>query len=711
MNNDTLELKGRFRKVFAGGESKGWVFAFCSFVSVDNKNYSVYMKNTKVELDTYYDIEISPQENRDTYVLKSLSISKPDNDKEVRNILLANVSGLGAATIEKIEEIKGKDIWETILEQPDQVRGIIKDSVYQNLVDFCKIYSTDNLSFFVNNGLTLFHSKLVQKFGNENFVELFKTQEDPYSLYIDYNFKFEEVENFVKLLLPNMPIEQKLRAFIYHALNELAMNNNTLFYLEDIINEISKDFAAYNNSRISRNQIISVIQEMINKGELYYNEENSRIGLTSMRDKERFIAYKVKELAARKDLKSYDLKVGESFSASQVQAYKNTFDYNFSIISGYPGTGKSYIISKIIDTLSKSKHYKQDEIALLTPTGRAATILTRKCPIEARTIHSYLKLSKDDEAVESYEYSNNAKVVIIDEFSMVNINIFYLVLELCPKLEKLILVGDENQLQCIGPGNILEDLINSKKFPVVHLNEVYRTDKRDIFEHFIAINNNKKPVLQSQSVNFMEFNPSEFLRNVISLYQDKVNEYSIDEVVLLLPSYAGQNGINAVNSILQKWNVQYNELKDPLTITAKNEKLLFYKSDKVIQLVNDYEKDVFNGEIGYISEVFPEDGSLEVDFGDKKVKYNRSEILENLKLAYAITVHKFQGSESKCVIFGVIPRQAEHMLTKKLLYTAVSRAKDELLLIGSSVLYYNKILDNRNNAEVYTNLKDFLKED
>ncbi|WP_051590828.1 AAA family ATPase [Mycoplasmopsis felifaucium] len=707
--NNFLNLKGRFRKILSGGPDKNWAYAFCSFVDENSKSYSVYMKKTKIELETYYNIEITPQTNRNTYMLESVSVYKPESSLEIKNLILTNVSGLGAVTMEKIERHLGTEIWETLLENPEQVQKELKSAVYDNLKKFCETYKNDSLSFFVDNNLTLFHSKLIQVFGQQNFIEIFK-KEDPYDLYIDYNFDFTEVDTFAKLIDPNISINKRIRAFIYKTFRELMMNNNTCFTTSEIFNLTYKTLKEFNVAVTSYDELTIVVQSMIKNRELYYDNLTSRISLLTTRNKENFIAKKLFELSSSKDRNNYDIKYSESFSENQKKAYETALKEKISIISGYPGTGKSYVISHIIRTLIDGKHYSKEEIALLAPTGRAATILSKKCPIEARTIHSYLKLSKDDELIESYEQNSDAKVVIIDEFSMVNLNIFYLLLDICKKIEKLVIVGDENQLQCIGPGNLLHDLIESKRFKLTKLNEVYRTEKLDIFNHFVDINRNKIPILQSDCVSFIEYNNSEFLKQIPYIYEDKVKQYGIDNVVLLLPAYIGSVGINAVNSILQSWNVAYSGLKDNLILETKNNKHTFFIGDKVIQLVNDYDKNVFNGEIGYVTSINNATKEIKVDFGTKVVEYSKSEILENLKLAYAITIHKFQGSEASCVIFGIFKKQVEHMLTKKLLYTAVSRAKDELMLLGSSTLYIEKIVNSVYENPIYTNISEFLKE-
>ncbi|MGV2392622.1 UNVERIFIED_CONTAM: AAA family ATPase [Campylobacter lari] len=252
-------------------------------------------------------------------------------------------------------------------------------------------------------------------------------------------------------------------------------------------------------------------------------------------------------------VKDYKITFKVNYSEEQKNAFEKALLNPISIISGYPGTGKSFIINAIYQTLISNKAYKTDDIAILTPTGRAATILSEKTNCDVRTIHSFLKLSKDDNLVEAFEFEKDTKVLIIDEFSMVNLHVFHILLSVCNKVEKIVFVGDENQLPCIGPGNILEDIIKSNKFPVSRLNEIFRTDKQDIFEHFKAINNSKTPVLISDSVNFIEQNSLDFLNNIVDLYAEKVEKYNgMNDVIILLPTYKGTSGIDNINKAIQK---------------------------------------------------------------------------------------------------------------------------------------------------------------
>ncbi|VEU75619.1 exodeoxyribonuclease V C-terminal fragment [Mycoplasmopsis maculosa] len=714
MNSEQLKLKGRFRKVFAGGEQKDWAFALVSFVSQESKNYTIYMTKTKVELDNFYEITITKQLNKANYFLNDLKITKPENNSDIKSMILSNVSGMGMVSIEKIEKELGHNNWSEIISDPIKVKNILKPTVYDNFYIFCKIYSDKNLSFFTDNNLTFFHNELIKVYPDIDIIEYFKIN-DPYDLYINGNFKLNDVDNFAIKLNPNFPIVKRLRAFVYYTFRKLEQNNNTYFEINDFISEFKKNFVE-NLIDIDK-QILETLTFMIEQNELFFEKEfneNHFVSLVSLRKKEFDISLSIKEIINNKKSKKINLeKINlKNFSAGQVEAFNNAINNNVSIISGYPGTGKSYIIKKILSELINQKIYKEKDIALLTPTGRAATILSEKTEQEVKTIHNFLKISDVENVWESFQESSDVKVIIVDEFSMVNLHIFDLLLKVCKKVEKLILVGDENQLPCIGPGNILDDLISSKIIPVSRLTDIFRTDRVDLFEHFKSINNNKLPLLNSQSVTFYEKSNTEFLEEITLIYEEKVEKYgSINDVIVLLPSYKGMNGIDSVNRKIQEWNIKRNNLTKSISLKIKGVDSYYYVGDKVIQIVNDYDRNVFNGEIGYIDSINEKTNEIFVNYDDKKIiKYKKSELIENIKLAYAITIHKFQGSEAKCVIFGVVKDLAEHMLTKKLLYTAVSRAKEELILIGSSILYSQKIKNN-SNITINTYLKKFIAGD
>ncbi|WP_169733523.1 ATP-dependent DNA helicase [Mycoplasmopsis lipofaciens] len=698
-------------KIFAGGESKKWDYTLTVFRTKEDEVIKVFMTKKQIELyPVTYEITLKENKNskyKDTKILETIKVSEIKDKQELENLLVMQVKGLGKKTIEKIKKAKGEDFFELFIANPLEFKTLLKPEVFENLLTFSKKYKDENYAFFVEHNLTLFYSKLTDIFGRLNFVDLYKTK-DPFDLYVNNNLNFEEVDLFAKALKIINYERKKLRALIFYYINtKFFMENNTLININDLSNII------ITKHNYSLDNVFEAIWECINNGELYFSDETHLITTMQMYKKELYIVDKIKTILNKEKKNINDYVIDSKYSKLQVQAFQNAINHSVSIISGFPGTGKSYLIKQIYETFVLKSNYKKEEVEILTPTGRAATIISNKYGIPARTIHSFLKLPKDDEnIILKGEFAEKTKVIIIDEFSMVNINLFFVVLESCPNIERIIFVGDANQLPCIGPGNMLEDFINSQKIPTTILEEVFRTEKLDICNHFLNIKEHIRPDLNSDSVEFCEMNNDEFLRNIESYYQELVLDYGIDNVALLIPTYKTSVGIKEVNKILQNWNLNFQssgETKPLVTFNWGGEIKHFYCNDKVVQLINDYEKDVYNGEIGYVKKLNSSNNLL-VDFGNKIVEYTPSEYKENLSLAYAITIHKFQGSEASAVIFPILDSY-NYMLKNKLLYTGISRAKEKLVILGSSRLYFEKIENASTNLKIRTSIKVLLEKD
>ncbi len=747
-NQELIKLKGKFLTIkWSGADSSGtrelWIFESIS----DKERYFIYSSKQGIKSSCFYDIEIKAKSfkrskyQNQSYELISCKIVSPDNDSDVEKMLVSNVSGLGVKGIQKIKKELNLSSIKELFKDVTVVQNVLKTAVYENLKAFIESFDQKDYDFFYENGLLKLYDKLHTKFENKDFVSRYKNGGDPYELYVDHWIDFKLVDAFASIINPELDAYKKVRAFTYKILRtnfsslcsmyyddtplyrqlwnfyDLYRNDNsdnsTLFEQSYIVSLLGILLGKYS---ISNDLIIESLKIMIQRGEIYFDNLSKRLSLNEIYEQELFISKKLIKIRDQEIKKQIIPLPSQNLSNEQKEAYSSALNNPISVITGYPGTGKSYLIAYIVETLLEGKYYKKKDIAVLTPTGRASTILTYKTGIEAKTIHSFLKLSKPDEDesfIESFEKENPVKVVVVDEFSMVSLPIFYELLKICKSIEKLILVGDRGQLPCIGKGNLLEDIINSQKFPTFVLKEVHRTDKIDIFDHFISINENKVPNLNTANVKFIEQNGTQFLNNIVRIYEEKTNKYSIDNVIILLPSYLelGQPGINEVNKRLQDWNVKRTGAKKNLFIYNN---LTLFIGDRVIQTINDYDKNVFNGEIGIVEEITSNNrnGHIIVAFGNgKKIKYTKSEILENLSLAYAITVHKFQGSEASCVIFGILKNRVEHMFTKKFMYTAVSRAKEELLLLGSMDLYTQKIQSPNADLKYYTNLKMLIEKE
>lgn len=737
------KITGQFVKIKSQDPSK-WVLAI--FRDKEGKTYMIYGSGVNIELFKTFTITASQQVShanpkyRSTYKLISMEV--PDvaqvSTREIDLSLIKMVEGVGPKTLEKWKNDHGEDFIAKFKANPEKYKDYY-GPYYNSLKRFLNDFSGEAMKFFVNNNMTTLYSKLREDFGEEtNIIEHIKNI-GVYTLYTQYNYSFDIVDVLAAKLGVQICDPKRIEALIIYLINEYYKSENSTLIsfaaLSEKFFKRAKIFEVKNSQLISSttfyNEFTKVFIDSVNsllKEHILYMKKiqnQEYFALNEMRERERFIVKHLLEIRDKK-LSTIASISSASLDPQQQEALINSLKHSVSIISGYPGTGKSYLIKYIAKNLI-ANGYETKDIKVLTPTGRAATILSDKLHkdlkgIRARTIHSFLKISKDED-LKSYLYdgSEDAKVIIIDEFSMVNIDIFYLLLSTCSDIERIIIVGDENQLPSIGAGNMLAEFMNSDLFAISRLNAIHRTDKIDIFNHFKDIPFGVFNAFDGENISFVESNSATtMLEKTLNLYEENLEKYGIDNVALLIPSYKADIGVNSVNNKLQEWyisKINNGIMPDPAwAITYKNSNNInssqfnkLYIKDKVVQLVNDYEKDVFNGEIGYLEKF--ENNKYIVNFGNKKlVEYTPSEIRENLNLAYALTVHKFQGSESDIVIFAV-SKEHSFMLYRKLVYTAVSRAKEKLFVIGESVTYRNAIVkDQFNRGAIITNMSEFLAE-
>ncbi|VEU77204.1 ATP-dependent DNA helicase [Mycoplasmopsis columbina] len=689
---EILLFEGKFTKILSGGQKADWKYTFALF-KTKNDLIPVYLKNQSIDFVTSYLIECNFNSQRNTYNLISLEVLKM-SEMELESIVVHEVKGLGPKTITKIKEKYGVD-WLKNIENNDYYSDILKEKVVEELKLFLEKFNNETYSFFVSKGLTLLYEKIKQILNKNNFLEELKNT-NVYDLYFNFGITFNEIHKLAISLYADNFNELKrdwiLQSVILYYFDLTFMNNSTLIpYKIDELEEFVNRYIACNIEWIN-----NTVAKLVAQGDLIFYDELQKLTTTKIFKKEENILNSLIKIN-KKNSFIVPKNKPNNLSLKQEQAFMQAMESSVSIISGFPGTGKSYLISKIFEELSN--HYSEKKIQVLTPTGKAAVNLITSKNIDARTIHSFLKIKDAEELNFIDTNEKDVEVLIIDEFSMVEINLFNFLLNSCPKLKKIILLGDAYQLPCIGPGNLLEDLINVEIFNTTILDEIYRTDKKDIVDYFLDIKSNKFPQLSSESVKFEELEIGKYSTNITKYYSQKVAEYGIDNVMVLIPI---NSLIDETNKILQKWyidNYYPNSVSYP--VFFNNGEL--FLNDKVIQIVNNYDKDVFNGEIGYFIGL-NDAGNFIIDFNSKHVEYELKEIKENLKLAYAISVHKFQGSEAVSIIFPVFSKY-KHMLNNKLIYTATSRAKEDLLILGNLHLYKTQIEDKNNNLNIETNLQ------
>ena len=604
------------------------------------------------------------------------------------------IKGCGEKTAKSIVDTLGEDAINIIKENPSNlliVKGMSESKASKIYNSIIKYQSTDDmivkfkqLDFSINDALTI-----INKYGDKS-LNIFET--NPYSLKDLVDFK--KIDNaYLKFEKYDSTIREK--ACLLQTFSYLEMELGDTYFLEE---EIIDGLKRYFKIIIDYDKYINYINELVNSHELSRN--NSMLSLKNTDDLEDYISTRLLEINEL-NTKVYTIfdteiiKLQEynniTYNKDQLNAIKSSLESRVSIISGGPGTGKTTIVKAIVDLyiiLHKlSARDITNEIALLAPTGRAAKKLAESTQLPASTIHRYLKRNKENNDFGVNEYNpNNHKLIIVDETSMIDTYVFASLLKGLTKNIQIVFVGDSNQLPSVGPGMVLNDLISSNLFTFTPLTEIYRQSINSYIPILASEIKNKELSDDFKSkkddYNFLSI-PSnlvkENLKKICKMCIDK--GLSDKDIQILAPMYKGENGIDNINIILQ-------ELFNPKDKNKKEVKIgdvVFREHDKLLQLVNDVDKNVFNGDIGYIKQIVSINHPRKkdiflIDFDGNLLEYTKEDMY-NVKHAYAISIHKSQGSEFSHVIIPVVKNYYK-MLYNKLIYTAVSRAKKSLVIIG-----------------------------
>ena len=391
---------------------------------------------------------------------------------------------------------------------------------------------------------------------------------------------------------------------------------------------------------------------------------------------------------------------------NQIKAVKEAIEKKVMVVTGGPGTGKTTIINSIIRIYSKLGK----RVLLAAPTGRAAKRMQEATGHEAKTIHRLLEFSpKDGKFKRDEENPLGADLIVIDETSMVDTVLMYQFLKAVPREATLILVGDVDQLPSVGAGNVLKDIIDSGAIPTVELTEIFRQAKESmIIVNAHRVNSGEMPIVTHHGSHPQDFfffqieEPEKALEKIIELCGDKIPQRfgykPIDDIQVLTPMHRGVVGASNLNTELQKC---LNPSTDEIMRGGKTMKV----GDKVMQIRNNYDKEVFNGDIGRITRIDREEQEVVVNYDGRAVSYDYPD-LDEIVLAYAVSVHKSQGSEYPVV---VIPILTQHymLLQRNLLYTGITRGKKMVVLVGTKKAIAIAIKNNKPQKR-YTFLRERL---
>lgn len=466
------------------------------------------------------------------------------------------------------------------------------------------------------------------------------------------------------------------------------------------------------------------VETRVYPAQYYYMELNTARMLLDLNQ-----SYEVADVTIEHRLHQIEKNAELELDDMQRMAVKASVTNGVLLLTGGPGTGKTTTINAMI-------HFFESEgmdILLAAPTGRAAKRMSEATGCEAKTIHRLLELVYIPDDNSKMQYGRNeenpleADVIIIDEMSMVDLSLMYTLLKAISIGTRLILVGDKDQLPSVGPGSVLKDLIQSECFPVVRLSKIFRqAEQSDIIVNAHKINRGEKVVLDNKSRDFFFLKRDDanvIISVVLTLIQKKLPKYvdaDMLDIQVLTPMRKGLLGVERLNTILQ----QYLNPPEMKKTEKEHGSRKFRVGDKVMQVKNNYQLEweiatkyglvidsgvgVFNGDIGRIVDINLHTEKMKVEFEEKKIVEYPFELLEELELAYAITIHKSQGSEYPAVVIPLLqgPRQLYH---RNLIYTAVTRAKKCVTLVGSDVTFH-EMVQNSHEQNRYTSLSERIQE-
>ncbi|KRN34335.1 ATP-dependent RecD-like DNA helicase [Liquorilactobacillus mali] len=627
-------------------------------------------------------------------------------------------AGIGEKTATKIVETLGMDAIAQIIADEKKVKKLgLSKKQQETLVENLRANNGTQQIIIELNGFG-FGSQMAAAIYNryrEKTVEVI--HEDPYRLAREIpGIGFKRADQIAEKMGLAADTPQRIKAGLLQGIYDICQEKgNTYTNAEQLLNQTMVLLSNSRRVELSPELLADQLLELANDG-VVVGEEN-RIYLRKYYESEWRIAERIKEIKETKinvgndfddDFKHLIAKVEEQlgikYGVDQIEAIKEALQSKVYLLTGGPGTGKTTIINGIVAIYAALKdisldinEYKNEQfpILLAAPTGRASKRMNETTGLPASTIHRLLGLGSGDED-DSEHNQLEGSLLIVDEMSMVDTGLFDILMDAIPKNMQVILVGDKDQLPSVGPGQVFADLLASPDLPKIELKAIYRQENESsIITLAHAIKDGTLPADIKEGKrdrSFIECNSYQ-IENVVRqvVERAKAKGFKTRDFQVLAPMYRGPAGIDKLNEMLQ-------EILNP-HITGKKQvefnKQHFRIGDKVLHLVNAPENNIFNGDLGEIvgivtsKESKDHQESLIIDFDDNEVEFKRKDWIK-IRLAYCISIHKAQGSEFKMVILPMV-QQYTRMLNRNLLYTAVTRARDFLILLGEPSAYMSSV--------------------
>ena len=670
------------------------------------------------------------------FKVASFEEKAPEDQEAIERYLGSGaIKGIGLAMAARIVRRFKEDTFRIIEEEPErlaEVKGISERKAMEIASQVNEKRDLRQAMIFLQQfGITMnLAVKIYNKYGQEVYGIL---KENPYRLADDIEgVGFRTADDIAAKAGIRTDSDFRVRSGILYTLLQASGEGHTFLPQEELTAKtsellgIDKDIIEKNYMDLSIERKIimkqSGEQTQIYSASFYYMEANTA---TMLRELD--IAYDVADAEIEQRIHNIEKQTGMQLDEHQVQAVKEAVRNGLLVITGGPGTGKTTTINTII------RYFEMEgmDIFLAAPTGRAAKRMSETTGFEARTIHRMLELNGGMEGSAGFERNETnpleTDLVIIDEMSMVDITLMNSLLKAIAPGTRLILVGDINQLPSVGPGSVLKDIIQSEAFNVVMLTKIFRqASTSDIIVNAHKINRGEEVSLDNKSMDFFflkRYEADIIINVVLQLVKQKLPKF-VDatpyDIQVLTPMRKGLLGVERLNGILQ----QYLNPPDKSKREKEHGDMVFREGDKVMQTKNNYQLEweictkfgltvdkgmgIFNGDMGIITEIndFAETLTVEFDEG-RKVEYSYK-LLDELELAYAITIHKSQGSEYPAVVIPLLSGPSM-LMNRNLLYTAVTRARKCVTLVGNDTTF-NQMIQNTSQQKRYSGLCDRIRE-
>lgn len=720
-------IKGKIIQDIFSNPSNGYTVGLFRIADTDMEGYKNKVITftgmfEEIKYKTNYLMQgniVSHNKYGNQFQVESYEIVLPSDKEELVEFFSSDLFPIGDKTAERIVEKLGKDAISKIMDSEEVLYDIPRLSKDKARVIRNRILEYQETSQIVIDLNKMgFNTKdaisIMKKYNNKAMDIIDK---NIYSLLNDIDISFDEVDKIARSNGYMLNDERRLLALTINMMNVLTFNNgDTYLYKEEMYDYMKKV-----TDNLEMEEFEYVLLKLKKMGKVII--DNERYYLDEFYKAEEYICDRIYRLneEERKKLPKLDKKInqlelmnGITYDESQRTAIYKAINNNLTIITGGPGTGKTTIVKCIVKLLIEINGLKLDKLALLAPTGRAARKLMDTTGVPAYTIHKYLGWDKEKNEFCVNEYCpNKEEYIIVDEASMIDTVLMMSLLKGITSKAKIILVGDYYQLPSVSQGQVLKDLIDSDCLDVVKLNCLYRQSddsyittlaheikNKEITENFMA---------KYDDYNFLNCSNEQILGSVDDIVRRALSKgYTDRDIQVLAPMYKSINGIDSLNKVLQEIMNPHSNDKNELV----SGEIVYREGDKVLQLVNDSDNGVSNGDIGYIESIVSaiksksKKNEVIVNFFGNRVTYLPKD-LKNIMHGYAISVHKSQGGEFKMVIMP-ISSSFRRMLYNKLIYTAVTRAKEKLIIVGDPQAFIygikNDYVENRK-----TGLKEMIQ--